>query len=99
MKMQESKKNLEDTISSSERMIIDKILLPKLKRVPLNERQQILDEYYKFIISEKEYFRVKSKYRALGNYTSSCFKHIDVEPLDMNKVSKASLRKERDREE
>ena len=102
MKMQESKKNLEDTISSSERMIIDKILLPKLKRVPLNERQQILDEYYKFIISEKEYFRVKTKYRAVadvGKHTSSCFKHIDVEPLDMNKVSKASLRKERDREE
>lgn len=82
--MSKHKSKLESIISSSERMIIDKILLPRLKKVKSAEKQQILSEYYNFIISEKGYFKLKTNYRAITlpkESKSPWLQHVDVEQL------------------
>ena len=92
--MQEYKSKLESIVSSSERMIIDKILLPRLKKMPSSEQQQLLSEYYKFIISEKEYFKSKTNYRAITlskKQKSLWLQHVDVEPLNMKSMLRGKM--------
>lgn len=65
-------------------MIIDKILLPRLKRLPMDKKQSLLEEYSMFLISEREYFVQKTGYKAVTAntpQTSEWFKHYDVEQL------------------
>lgn len=84
--MDEHKQKLESVVSSSERMIIDKILLPRLRRLNSSERQAVLSEYDKFIISEREYFKEKTKYKAVvlaKKQEEPWLQHVDVEPLDI----------------
>lgn len=89
--MGEHKAKLESVISSSERMIIDKILLPRLRRLSSSERQALLSEYDKFIISEREYFKQKTNYKAViiaKKRGKSWLQHVDVEPLDVKPTAR-----------
>lgn len=89
-KMDKHKSNLESIISQSERMIIDKILLPRLKKLSSIAQQQLLEQYDKFIISEREYFQSRTNYRVVTVKTKSShpwFKHIDVKSLQRNRNS------------
>lgn len=98
--MNKHKSKLENTVSSSERMIIDKILLPRLKRVPLNEKQKLLDEYYKFIISEREYFKSKTNYQVFTvPKKKKWLPHIDVEPLSPKLKSNRDIFRNKERVE
>lgn len=95
--MNEHKSKLESIISLSERMIIDKILLPRLKKVKSAEKQQILDEYYNFIISEREYFKLKTNYRAITlpkGSKSPWLQHVDVEQLSVKRELKENIEKQ-----
>lgn len=60
-------------IQESERIVIDKILMPRLKRLHPEEREALLEEYEKFIVCEGEYFRRRTGYKAI---------------YDLNKVEK-----------
>lgn len=87
--MDEHKQKLESIVSSSERMIIDKILLPRLRRLSSSERQAVLSKYDKFIISEREYFKEKTNYKAITlskKQKSTWLQHVDVEPLNMKSM-------------
>lgn len=43
-------------ISNTEKIIIDEILLPRIKKMKNAEREKVLQDYSKFIINEKKYF-------------------------------------------
>lgn len=89
--MDEHKQKLESVVSSSERMIIDKILLPRLRRLNSSERQAVLSEYDKFIISEREYFKEKTNYKAVvltKKQEEPWLQHVDVEPLDVKTTAR-----------
>lgn len=84
--MNEHKIKLENIVAESERLIIDEILIPRLRKMDYKERQQLLDEYYNFIISEKEYFRLKTNYKAItisNKQKAPWFKHIDVDKIEI----------------
>ena len=51
---------LEAEISIEEKFIIDQILLPKLAKMKGNDKQNVLNEYYKYIMFEQEYFVEKT---------------------------------------
>ena len=55
-KENEARDKFMNEISHTERAIIDKILLPRIRKMEDNEKKQILQDYSKFIINEKEYF-------------------------------------------
>ena len=87
-RMNKHKSNLESIISQSERMIIDKILLPRLNKLSSVEQQQLLEKYDKFIISEREYFQLRTNYRSVTVKTKSThplFKHINVKTLQRDR--------------
>lgn len=87
--MRKKQSEMEKIISKSERIIIDQILCPRLKSLPMPERQQLLSEYEKFIISEKEYFRQKTNYQFISVSDGSkinkpWIEHIDA-PYNINR--------------
>lgn len=86
--METHKSKLKETIALSEKMIIDKILLPRLKKLSFEEKEQCLENYEKFIISEKEYFQRKTNYRAMTIPKANWLQHINVEPLKKKSFSK-----------
>lgn len=99
--MDEHKQKLESIISTSERMIIDKILLPRLKKMNPSERQELLSEYDKFLISERDYFKEKTNYKSViiaKKQEEPWLQHIDVEPLDVKLTQKKNGLKREKRE-
>lgn len=100
--LDEHKQSLESIVSASERMIIDKILLPRLKKMNASERQELLSEYDKFIISEREYFKEKTNYKSVVTVKKQkepWLQHIDVEPLDVKPTERENGVKQEKREE
>ncbi len=91
--MEKHKSNLKGTIVLSEKMIIDKILLPRLKKLSFEEKEQCLENYEKFIISEKEYFQRKTNYRAMTIQKANWLQHINVEPLKKKSFSKEPVKR------
>lgn len=59
-------KEITDKIKESERTVIDKILMPRLRRLSPEERTKLLSEYDKFIICERDYFRKRTGYQAIA---------------------------------
>lgn len=57
-----AKKEAQERITNTERLIIDDILLPKLRGKTSEEKNILLKEYQKFIISERDYFERKVGY-------------------------------------
>ena len=83
-KKDDSKADFISKVSENERLIIDKVLLPRLRRIPISERQAFLDKYYQFLICEKDYFKQVTGYKMITKLSSrddDIFKHYDVEPL------------------
>lgn len=77
-------KDFKRRVSELERIMVDKLLLPRLRKVSKNEKQILLDKYFQFIIFEKEYFKQKTGYQMIEKARKegdSWFKHVDVEPL------------------
>ena len=60
-------KEITDKIKESERTVIDKILMPRLRRLSPEQRAKLLSEYDKFIICERDYFRQRTGYHAIAN--------------------------------
>lgn len=99
--LDEHKQRLENMVSTSERMIIDKILLPRLKKMNASERQELLSEYDKFLISEREYFKEKTNYKSViiaKKQEEPWLQHIDVEPLDIKLTEKENGLKQEKRD-
>ncbi len=83
-KREDAKTDFINIVGESERMIIDKILLPRLRRTPAPERQTLLDNYYGFIICEKDYFQRATGYQMLEPKKKSVesnpwLEHVDVD--------------------
>jgi len=101
--MDEHKRKLESIVSSSERIIIDKILLPRLRRLSSSERQAVLSEYDKFIISEREYFKEKTNYKSVilaKKQEAPWLQHLDVEPLNVKLTEREKgVKREKSEEE
>ena len=98
--LDEHKQRLESMVSTSERMIIDKILLPRLKKMNASERQELLSEYDKFIISEREYFKEKTNYKSVivaKKQEEPWLQHVDVEPLDVRPAERENRVKQEER--
>ncbi|MBE5806585.1 MAG: hypothetical protein E7313_07785 [Clostridiales bacterium] len=53
------KKEVKECIGNTERLIIDNILLPKLRGKTSEDKNVLLKKYQKFIISERDYFEKK----------------------------------------
>ena len=86
-KMADGKASFIAKVSENERLIIDKILKPRLSRIPIDDRQAFLDNYYQFMICEQEYFRQATGYKAVEpvkKEANPIFTHYDVD------VSKAT---------
>lgn len=81
---------LDEKIHQTERIIIDKLLCPTIKKMDETERQQLLARYYPFIISEKEYFISKTNFRPrlTSGESAHTFEHIDVPPLKENGIER-----------
>lgn len=75
---------LDEKISQTERIIIDRLLCPSIRNLDETERQQLLSRYYPFIISEKEYFISKTNFRPriTNGESTNVIEHIDVPPLE-----------------
>ncbi len=99
--LDEHKQRLETMVSTSERMIIDKILLPRLKKMNASERQELLSEYDKFIISEREYFKEKTNYKSVivaKKQEEPWLQHVNVETLDIKLTEMENRVKQEKRE-
>ena len=99
--LDEHKQRLETMVSTSERMIIDKILLPRLKKMNASERQELLSEYDKFIISEREYFKEKTNYKSVivaKMQEEPWLQHVNVETLDIKLTEMENRVKQEKRE-
>lgn len=84
LKRDAAKASFKSRVRENERLIIDKILLPRLKKVPISERQVLLDKYYGFLVCEKDYFQRVTGYQMLNKKKkveeeNPWFKHVDVE--------------------
>ena len=77
---------IKSKIGETEMLIIDNFLCPSLRGFSEESRQEVLDNYYKVIMCERDYFATKTNYRALtvSKKISPVFEHIDVEPLVVN---------------
>lgn len=77
---------IKSKIGETEMLIIDNFLCPSLRGLSEESRQEVLDNYYKVIMCERDYFATKTNYRALtvSKKISPVFEHIDVEPLVVN---------------
>ena len=77
---------IKSKIGETEMLIIDNFLCPSLRGLSEESRQEVLDNYYKVIMCERDYFTTKTNYRALtvSKKISPVFEHIDVEPLVVN---------------
>ena len=77
---------IKSKIGETEMLIIDNFLCPSLRGLSEESRQEVLDNYYKVIMCERDYFATKTNYRALtvSKEISPVFEHIDVEPLVVN---------------
>ncbi len=77
---------IKSKIGETEMLIIDNFLCPSLRGLSEESRQEVLDNYYKVIMCERNYFATKTNYRALtvSKKISPVFEHIDVEPLVVN---------------
>ena len=77
---------IKSKIGETEMLIIDNFLCPSLRGLIEESRQEVLDNYYKVIMCERDYFATKTNYRALtvSKKISPVFEHIDVEPLVVN---------------
>lgn len=77
---------IKSKIGETEMLIIDNFLFPSLRGLSEESRQEVLDNYYKVIMCERDYFATKTNYRALtvSKKISPVFEHIDVEPLVVN---------------
>ena len=51
---------MEQNISTMEKMIIDKILLPRLSKINEDEKRNLLAEYSKFLMLSKDYLQEKT---------------------------------------
>lgn len=89
---------IKSKIGETEMLIIDNFLCPSLRGLSEESRQEVLDNYYKVIMCERDYFTTKTNYRALtvSKKISPVFEHIDVEPLVVN--SSKEKNEERKRE-
>ena len=89
---------IKSKIGETEMLIIDNFLCPSLRGLSEESRQEVLDNYYKVIMCERDYFATKTNYRALtvSKKISPVFEHIDVEPLVVN--SSKEKNEERKRE-
>ncbi len=99
--LDEHKQRLETMVSTSERMIIDKILLPRLKKMNASERQELLSEYDKFIISEREYFKEKTNYKSVivaKKQEEPWLQHVNVETIDVKLTEMENRVKQEKRE-
>ena len=77
---------IKSKIGETEMLIIDNFLCPSLRGLSEESRQEVLDNYYKVIMCERDYFATKTNYRALtvSKKIPPVFEHIDVEPLVVN---------------
>ena len=83
-KKDDSKADFISKVSENERLIIDKVLLPRLRRISISERQAFLDKYYQFLIREKDYFKQVTGYKMITKLSSrnaDIFVHYDVDQL------------------
>lgn len=87
-KIQGKKRLITDKIKSSEKMVIDKILMPRLNKLSPEKREELLSEYDKFLICERDYFRQRTHYQAVAkpvgrNDDKPWLKRVEV---DVNEV-------------
>ena len=96
----EAKKHeLIEKIKESERIVIDKILMPSLNKLSPEKREELLAEYDKFLVCERDYFRQRTGYQAitipnkLTKSNGEWLQKVDVdiqEVLDKQEMSKGT---------
>lgn len=59
--------SMEKNISAMERLIIDKILLPRMKRMNDEEKRNILTEYSKYLMLSRDYLQEKTGFKIMDN--------------------------------
>ena len=58
---------MEQNISTMEKMIIDKILLPRLSKINEDEKRNLLAEYSKFLMLSKDYLQEKTGIKIMND--------------------------------
>ena len=58
---------MEQNISTMEKMIIDKILLPRLSKINEDEKRNLLAEYSKFLMFSKDYLQEKTGIKIMND--------------------------------
>lgn len=64
---EQTKLAIVDKIKESEKIIIDHILVPRLKRLSPEKRESLLAEYIQYVICEKDYFKQRTHYQAVSS--------------------------------
>lgn len=70
-RIEAEREKLLNKIRESERIVIIKILMPRLKWLSWEHVEQILAEYQKFLICEGDYFKQVTGYQILAKYKQS----------------------------
>lgn len=82
----------EQNISTMEKMIIDKFLLPRLSKVHEDEKQSLISEYGKFLMLSKEYLQEKTGIKIIddnsNNERDGFIQGLQVAPSLSNDKSK-----------
>ena len=83
---------MEQNISTMEKMIIDKILLPRLSKVHEDEKRSLISEYGKFLMLSKEYLQEKTEIKIIddnsNNERDGFIQGLQVAPSLSNDKSK-----------
>ena len=56
---------MEQNISTMEKMIIDKILLPRLSKINENEKKNFIAEYSKYLMLSRDYLQEKTGFKIM----------------------------------
>lgn len=83
---------MENKISTMEKMIIDKILLPRLSKINEDEKRNLLVEYSKFLMLSKDYLQEKTGIKIIdknpNNERERFIQGLQVEPTSENDKAK-----------
>lgn len=83
---------MEQNISTMEKMIIDKILLPRLSKINEDKKQNFIAEYSKFLMLSKDYLQEKTGIKIIDenpiNERDSFMQGLQVAPSVSNDKSK-----------